>query len=218
MKVGFVQIPNNERYFINNKGIVYDAKKDTYKTYKVNSINAYPSIVSEGNCYLLHRIVATLFVPNPYNLPYVNHKDEDTNNAHYENLEWCTRRYNQYYSILRRRKTVCQNPKAITMDILLNWRRRFKNNPNKSLIDKMSHSCRISYEKAFNILFFVKEWQNTEYCEVFNPELHSKNMTLKNTTELRHGTAYYNGISEFDLPEIAKVREKVGTGEAHVKA
>ena len=55
----------------------------------------------DGVCttYVVHRIVATAFIPNPQNLEMVNHKDEDRTNNSVENLEWCSRSYNQLYSI-----------------------------------------------------------------------------------------------------------------------
>lgn len=47
--------------------------------------------------FLIHRLVAEAFISNPYNLPCVNHKDENKANNTIENLEWCTHEYNANY-------------------------------------------------------------------------------------------------------------------------
>ena len=47
--------------------------------------------------YKLHRLVAKAFIPNPDNLPQVNHKDENKQNNCVDNLEWCDSTYNINY-------------------------------------------------------------------------------------------------------------------------
>lgn len=56
--------------------------------------------------FKIHRLVAQAFIPNPDNLPEVNHKDENPsnnfvgtkeNNFKDGNLEWCTAKYNINY-------------------------------------------------------------------------------------------------------------------------
>lgn len=57
----------------------------------------------------VHILVAKAFVPNPYNLPQVNHLDSDPLNNNFKNLEWADNKNNQIHSVLAgRRKHLSQ--------------------------------------------------------------------------------------------------------------
>ena len=57
-----------------------------------------------------HRLVCETYLPNPDNLPKVNHKDENKQNNHIDNLEWCTNRYNSQYSLCQKKYTILHIP------------------------------------------------------------------------------------------------------------
>lgn len=55
--------------------------------------------------FRVHRIVAIVFVPNPYGYNVVNHKDRNPSNNAASNLEWCDTAYNVTYDGARRRSS-----------------------------------------------------------------------------------------------------------------
>ena len=61
----------------------------------------------------VHRLVAEAFIPNPDNLPCVNHKSECPMLNFVCCLEWCTRAYNNAYGTARQRMI---NTKSIPID------------------------------------------------------------------------------------------------------
>lgn len=84
-------------------------------------------INGKGKQVLVHRLVAMAFIPNPSNLPEVNHKNGNKHDNRVDNLEWVTKSQNKIHSIevlkrphpnlgkslelSLRHKTVCQYSK-----------------------------------------------------------------------------------------------------------
>lgn len=95
----FVTRSDGRKYLC--KGRILKPKKDRYGYIQLALYNS-----KRRASYSVHRIVAKAFIPNPDNLPQVNHKDENPSNNHAENLEWCTQVYNNCYGtgIQRRMK------------------------------------------------------------------------------------------------------------------
>lgn len=88
-------------YYIDTKGNVFNANGIKLKPLVSN--NGYLRVSLSNHevkhkRFSIHRLVAESFIPNPENLPQVNHKDEDKTNNCVENLEWCTALENLNYS------------------------------------------------------------------------------------------------------------------------
>ena len=99
----WIPIKGYERYEVNKKGDIRYSP-----TGKIRKRN----VANNGYCMVLlrdlntkkfknlsvHRLVAEAFIPNPDNLPVVNHKDGNKLNNSVDNLEWATRSENSKHS------------------------------------------------------------------------------------------------------------------------
>ena len=93
------QVRSLDRYDNRNcfrKGKVLSPGKDT---------NGYLQVILSCNgkhkSIKVHRLIAQAFIPNPDNLPEINHKNEDKTNNRVDNLEWCDATYNINYGTAR---------------------------------------------------------------------------------------------------------------------
>lgn len=86
-------------YAVTSCGKVWGYKRKKFLAPRLN--NGYLRVVLCKNGarkdFFVQRIVAETFIPNPNNLPQVNHKDENKKNNCVENLEWCDATYNINY-------------------------------------------------------------------------------------------------------------------------
>ena len=83
-------------YFISNLGRVKSEFPGKPPRIRLPSVRryGYKNIVLSKNAltqgFYVHRLVAIAFIPNPKDLPQVNHLDGNGANNRVDNLEWCT--------------------------------------------------------------------------------------------------------------------------------
>ena len=95
-------IPGYEgKYAVTEEGQVWSYKHKKFLKPKVVNgylmVDLFKSRDARKHQVSVHRCVALTYIPNPDNLPCVNHKDECRTNPHKDNLEWCTHKYNSNY-------------------------------------------------------------------------------------------------------------------------
>lgn len=86
-------------YDIDINGNIYSLQRKQeiiLKPGKMSSGYKMVSLVRDGvnKSLSIHRLLAIHFIPNPNNLPQVNHIDGNKTNNSISNLEWCTRSHN----------------------------------------------------------------------------------------------------------------------------
>ena len=71
-------------YYGDMRKLAFDEDKDGYYRVSLQRIDGVRS------SFRVNRLIAITFIPNPNNLPIVNHKDNDKKNNCVDNLEWTT--------------------------------------------------------------------------------------------------------------------------------
>lgn len=112
-----------DRVILRNNGNPLPIKGKMLKLQQKSNGRIYANLSKEGQpyCKTVHRLVMTAFVPNPENLPHINHKDEDTTNNNLENLEWCTEEYNHNYGTRNARQAKALHKAVDVFDLKENF-------------------------------------------------------------------------------------------------
>lgn len=117
---GLYQVSNlgNIKNFKNNKILNGYYDKDGYKRI---------CLYNKGKRYypFVHRIVAETFIPNPDNLPCINHKNEIKDDNVISNLEWCTIKYNNNYGNRNKKISINNRKKVAQYSLNMNLIKKF---------------------------------------------------------------------------------------------
>ncbi len=112
------QITNYPDYYITEDGTILSNRRKNKKFYKLKTgplSKKLPylcvSLQNENGqkTHSVHRLVAEHFIPNPNNLPYVCHKDDNPMNPHKDNLFWGTQADNMKDMYLKKRSSYGSN-------------------------------------------------------------------------------------------------------------
>ena len=85
-------------YDITTDGKIYNKKWGKYVKPQPNG-TGYLRVHIAGKMYFVHRLVASKYIPNPDNLPQVNHKDGNKHNNSVDNLEWVSNKDNSLHAL-----------------------------------------------------------------------------------------------------------------------
>ena len=107
------KIKFGDGYFVEDNGAIYSLKSGTLKLLKpltagyggYEKVRLYDGGRNKWKAFLVHRLVAEAFIPNPHGYKIVNHKNENRSDNSVNNLEWCTVRYNNTYGNALKKKS-----------------------------------------------------------------------------------------------------------------
>lgn len=122
------EVPNSDgKYKVSNQGRVmsYFTKDRPIILKPDNTNSGYLQVtlyMPERIRLKVHRLVAMAFIPNPDNLPQINHKDENKLNNCADNLEWCTAKYNANYGSHNKKVALarCKKIRCVETDMRFN--------------------------------------------------------------------------------------------------
>lgn len=113
------RVKSLERFIIDERNRFYHLCSKILKLQQTRNGHYKIRLTNEKKAknFYVHRLVAEAFIPNPFNYPIINHKDECPGNNSVDNLEWCDYKYNCNYGTRNKRmdekisKVLYNNPK-----------------------------------------------------------------------------------------------------------
>jgi len=129
------------------------------KLYKVVTLR----VGGKDKLFYVHRLVAGIYIPNPNNLPEVNHKDRNPANNHVNNLEWVTASENVIHKYLTdeyKECLICKNRIWTKINICKKCRQNIISKIESILLHETSHSENLTYSTKFDMVKMTDRQRN----------------------------------------------------------
>lgn len=150
-------------YQIDEVGNVWSVKSKKFLKPGINECGyKYVILCKNGKRknYKVHRLVAEAFIPNPDNLPQVNHRNEDKLDNSVENLEWVSHIDNIRYGTGIRRSYIkrCKPVLQYTLDgeFVREWESANEAGRNGYCCSSINRCCLNKYKKYKNYIWKYK--------------------------------------------------------------
>ena len=93
-------------YKINKNGDVWSCRSNIFLKPHFNNYGYLMVSLGRKKKYLLHQLLALQFIPNPDNLPFIDHIDQNKTNNSLENLRWATKSTNEQNTTRHKDNTI----------------------------------------------------------------------------------------------------------------
>ena len=186
----------------------YFSKEKIMKPQLINGNRLQVRLSREGTVknFRVHRLVAENFIKNPYNLPQVNHIDENPQNNNVNNLEWCDAKYNSNYGTRIKRISEKHKKRIISLDNSgkieyydSTTEAQQKNNVSRSSIIKC---CKQKQKTSLGLRWFYLE----DYIKILIDERDDLKKELKKKD--KQIEKYQNMLVTNDMLHIKESQEK----------
>lgn len=206
----FLSVPGYEGlYEVSNLGNVKSLRRG--KLMKPGKSHGYLRVSlrkdNKTQYFSVHRLVAIVFIPNPENLPYINHKDESRDNNCVENLEWCTAQYNNTYGTSIKRRVEKRTGREYIEDPEL--RHQARNDYNRKYNQEHKEKSQKWYqehkEEIVNRARIFKQ-NNKEKVKEYNQRYYQKRKAREkeqlNPSIFQESPAWINGLDEDNAIQV----------------